>query len=60
MKGLPQLTPTNIVSDYAPYLPSNTGGFARGQGGSRGVAHDAKTASVTFDGIAKAMAEQWG
>ena len=60
LKGLPKLTPTNILSEYKPYLPSNTGGFSRGQGGSRGVAHDAKTASKTFEGIAKAMAEQWG
>jgi hypothetical protein len=60
LKGLPLLTPTEIVSSYKPYLPSNTGGFARGQGGSRGVAHDAKTASRTFPGIAKAMADQWG
>ena len=60
LKGLPKLTPTKIVSEYKPFLPSNTGGFARGQGGSRGVAHNAKEASKTFDGIAKAMAEQWG
>lgn len=60
LKGLPKLKPTKIVDDYKPYLPSNTGGFSRGQGGSRGVAHDAKTASKTFEGIAKAMAEQWG
>ena len=60
LKGLPKLKPTNMVDIYKPYLPSNTGGFARGQGGSRGVAHDAKTASKTFEGIAKAMAEQWG
>ena len=60
LKGLPQLEPTNIIKDYKPYLPSNTGGFSRGQGGSRGVAHDAKTASKTFEGVARAMAEQWG
>lgn len=60
LKGLPKLKPTNILDTYTPYLPSNTGGFARGQGGSRGVAHDAKMASKTFEGIAKAMAEQWG
>lgn len=60
LKGLPKLTATDIVDEYTPYLPSNTGGFARGRGGSRGVAHDAKTASKTFEGIAKAMAEQWG
>lgn len=60
LKGLQKLKQTNIINDYKPYLPSNTGGFSRGQGGSCGVAHDAKTASKTFEGIAKAMAEQWG
>ena len=60
LKGLPELKPTNILTSYTPYLPSNTGGFARGKGGSRGVAHNAKVASKTFSGIAQAMAEQWG
>jgi hypothetical protein len=60
LKGLPELKPTNILTEYTPYLPSNTGGFARGKGGSRGVAHNAKDASKTFPGIAKAMADQWG
>ena len=60
LKGLPKLKPTNILTEYTPYLPSNTGGFARGKGGSRGTAHNAKDASKTFSGIAQAMAEQWG
>lgn len=60
LKGLPELKPTNILTEHTPYLPSNTGGFARGKGGSRGVAHNAKDASKTFSGIARAMAEQWG
>ena len=60
LKGLPELKPTNILTEYTPYLPSNTGGLARGKGGSRGVAHNAKDASKTFRGIAQAMAEQWG
>lgn len=60
LKGLPALKPTNVMSEHRPFLPSNTGAFSRGGGGSRGVAHDAKTASKTFPGIAKAMAEQWG
>ena len=59
LKGLPQLLPTKIIEQYKPFLPSNTGGFSRGGGGSRGVAHNAKDASVTFDGVAKAMADQW-
>lgn len=60
LKGLPELKPTKILENFVPYLPSNTGGFSRGRGGSRGVAHNAKDASKTFPGIAKAMAEQWG
>ena len=60
LKNLKKLEHTEIINDYKPYLPSNTGAFSRGGGGSRGVAHDAKTASKTFPGIAKAMAEQWG
>jgi len=60
LRNLPPLKPTKIVEDFKPFLPSNTGGFSRGKGGSRGVAHDAKTASVTFQGVAEAMANQWG
>ena len=60
LSGLPKLNPTNILEDFVPYLPSNTGAFSRGKGGSRGVVHNAKDASKTFPGIAKAMAEQWG
>lgn len=60
IKGLPKLKPTNILKEYTPYLPSNTSQFAKGKGGSRGVAHTALIASKTFQGIAKAMAEQWG
>ena len=59
LKGLPKLCPTKILSEHVPWMPSNTGGFSRGQGGSRGIAHDPRTASKTFVGIAEAMAEQW-
>lgn len=60
LKGLPALKATNVLTEHSPYLPSNTGAFSRGGGSSRGVAHDAVTASKTFPGVAKAMAEQWG
>ena len=60
LKNLPLLIPTGILIEYKPFLPSNTGGFARGKGGSRGVVHNAKDASKTFEGLAAAMAEQWG
>ena len=59
LKGLPDLLPTKVLQEYTPWMPSNTGGLARGQGGSRGIAHDAKTAAKTFKGVATAMAEQW-
>lgn len=59
LKGLPPLRPTNVLTEYKPFLPSNTSQFAKGKGGSRGVAHNAKDASKTFEGIANAMAEQW-
>lgn len=60
LKGLPNLTPTDIVAEHETWLPSNTSGFAKGKGGSRGHASNAKARSRTFEGIAKAMAEQWG
>lgn len=59
LKGLPKLKPTSIINEYKPYLPSNTSQFAKGKGGSRGIAHNAKDASKTFKGIAEAMATQW-
>ena len=60
LKGLPKLIPTNILYDYVPYLPSNTGGKKRGQSYSRGVSKNSKESSKTFRGIAEAMATQWG
>ena len=59
IKGLPQLKPTDIKTDYKPYLPSNTGGAKRGQKATpKSITQ--KQSSKTFDGIGKAMAEQWG
>jgi hypothetical protein len=60
LKNLPQLIPTNIVPDFKPYLPSNTGGKKRGQSYSIGISKSAKESSKTFAGVADAMAEQWG
>jgi hypothetical protein len=60
LRGLPQLVPTNVVSNYTPYLPSNTGGAKRGQINSGGSAATAADRSRTFQGIADAMASQWG
>lgn len=64
LKGLSPLEPTEVLTEYKPYCPSNTGGVSRGQsynkGGAIRAADDCVNRSKTFDGIAKAMAEQWG
>lgn len=59
LKNLPKLQRTNILSQYQPYLPSNTGGKKRGQSYNFGTAKNWKESSTTFPGIAKAMADQW-
>lgn len=60
LRGLPKLEPTDVLDTYVPWMPSNTGAFSRGGGGARGIAKDKQMASRTFQGIAAAMAEQWG
>ncbi len=62
LKGLPPLVPTEIVTEYKPYVSCGT---SRNKGNSdkAGVSRAggaAKVRSKTFEGIAKAMAEQWG
>lgn len=62
LKGLPKLTPTDIITDNI--ISWVSGGSKdshrnpRRQSGTK--IRDAKTRSKTFSGIAKAMAEQWG
>lgn len=59
LKGLPELVSTEIISEYKPYLPSNTGGKKRGQKYQfKNITQ--KESSKTFSGIAHAMADQWG
>lgn len=62
LKGLPQLTPTNIVEPTLVKYTCKSGKtvtfsefMVKGFDGNR-----AKARSKTFPGIAKAMAEQWG
>lgn len=59
LKGLPILQATCVLGEYEPYLPSNTGNYSRGAGGSKGHAQGQRKRSRTFHGIARAMAEQW-
>lgn len=62
LKGLPRLYPTKIVTDNIVSWVS--GGSKDNHGNKRkncGMKfRDSKTKSKTFEGIAKAMAEQWG
>ena len=63
LKNLSPLKPTKIITEYKPYCPSNTGGISRGQSHNSGGAvrgDDALNRSKTFEGIGRAMAEQWG
>lgn len=61
LKGLPPLTPTNVLSHHEPYVNGGCkdahGNYRRFQGRNE---RDPKQRSKTFEGIARAMAEQWG
>ena len=58
LKNLPKLVPTEIIREYTPYLPSNTGGKKRGHKATP-ISISKKDSSKTFQGIAIAMANQW-
>ena len=60
LKGLPELKPTRILKKYRTFMPSNTGGAKRGQHHLSGIPKNNIESSKTFQGIADAMAEQWG
>lgn len=61
LKGLPEMTPTNVVSPICSWV---SGGSKKPDGSPRtncgAKFRDSRTRSKTFPGIAKAMAEQWG
>ena len=59
LKGLTPLLPTNEVESKGSWLPSNTSGFRKNQKSQKGYS-DSKDYSLTFNGVALAMAEQWG
>ena len=61
LKGLPKLAPTQIITEHEPYVHGG-GKYANGEYRmfKNRVAQDQKTRSRTFQGIARAMAEQWG
>lgn len=61
LKNLPLLIPTKIMKYHEPYINGGCkdahGNYRRFQGRKE---RDPKIRSKTFNGIAKAMAEQWG
>lgn len=61
LKGLPELVPTEVLTEWKPFVPSGTGRKLGGDSyGAKRCAHNSKDRSKTFLGIAKAMAQQWG
>ena len=60
LKGLPKLEPTNMVEPVAPYCPAGTSRKIKGKLGAAKRGDDSKNRSKMFEGIAKAMSEQWG
>lgn len=60
LKGLPKLKPTDVVEPIGPYVPAGTGRKDRSKYGAAKRGEDAKNRAKTFQGIAKAIAEQWG
>lgn len=60
LKGLPPLKPTNIVKPERTWCPSGSYSHKHGEQHRGMFTKDrAKNRSKTFEGIAKAMAEQW-
>ena len=62
LKGLPPLIPTNVITEgITPFCPSGTGRKLGGKYlGAAIRGNDSKNRSKTFQGIADAMAQQWG
>lgn len=62
LKGVPELQPTEIITENIVSWVSGGSKDRQGNARKRETTNfrDAKTRSKTFEGIAKAMAEQWG
>lgn len=61
LKGLPKLKPTNEVEPVATWCPSGSYSHKHGDQHRGMFTKDrARNRSKTFEGIAQAMAEQWG
>lgn len=63
LKNLTPLLPTKILINYTPFLPSNTGGKKKGWKYTIRKVDNKNYSNIhskTFEGIAEAMAYQWG
>ena len=60
LKNLPDLIPTNVLTEYQPFINGGGGRMDRAHYKGKKFAVGSIARSKTFTGIAKAMAEQWG
>lgn len=62
LKGLPELQPTKIVEPQGMWVNGNSNIWKRqaAEGNVTGKSKDPRVRAKTFEGIAEAMAEQWG
>ena len=60
LKGLPPLFSTEILIEYQPFINGGGGRLGRPNYKGKKFASGGKQRSKTFQGIAKAMADQWG
>ena len=60
LKNLPLLRPTKIITKYRPLIRSNVSARARAGIKQPGIYSGGLITAVTFQGVADAMAEQWG
>jgi hypothetical protein len=59
LKNLPNLVPTNVLSEYQPFINGGGGRLNRAHYKNKKFAGGSIARSKTFPGIAKAMALQW-
>lgn len=59
-RGLPPLMPTDVLANKQPYINGGGGRMERPNYKGKEFASGSKQRSKTFNGIAEAMAEQWG
>jgi hypothetical protein len=59
LKNLPELIPTNILTEYQPFINGGGGRMNRKHYKDKKFAAGSIARSKTFPGIAKAMAQQW-